>query len=143
MIFKIVLSKNGIGLKQEKQADCYQPKMHLRTEDVTLQHKAFHLAQAVNCKTSTPKNGSDFKAKDSRASCIRSRDMWSTPIKNAKIYFVPRIKRIIAFYQAGSRSVWSIAKFISQNFCQSTFPSTNKQLWRFSKGSSILSQILC
>ena len=43
-------------------------------------------------------------------------------IKNAKSSFVQRINNKIASCQAGSRSFSSMAKVVSQNFCQSSFP---------------------
>ena len=36
--------------------------------------------------------------------------------------FVQRINNKVIFYQAGSRSFWSMAKVFSQNCCQSSFP---------------------
>ena len=42
--------------------------------------------------------------------------------KNAKSSFVQRINNNIASCQAGSRSFWSMAKVVPQNFCQSSFP---------------------
>ena len=41
---------------------------------------------------------------------------------HAKSSFVQRINNKIASCQAGSRSFWSMAKVVSQNFCKSSFP---------------------
>ena len=58
----------------------------------------------------------------SRTSLIQSRNTCSKTIKNAKSSFVQRINKI-ASCQAGFRSFWSMAKVVSQNFGQSSFPS--------------------
>ena len=43
-------------------------------------------------------------------------------LKKCQIIFCPTHQQQIASRQAGSRSFWSIAKVVSQNFCQSSFP---------------------
>ena len=42
--------------------------------------------------------------------------------QKCQIIFFQRINNKIASCQAGSRSFWSMAKVVSQNFCQSCFP---------------------
>ena len=42
--------------------------------------------------------------------------------QKCQIIFFQRINNKIASCQAGSRSFWSMAKVVSQNFCQSSFP---------------------
>ena len=42
--------------------------------------------------------------------------------QKCQIIFCQRINNKIASCQAGSRSFWSMAKVVSQNFCQSSFP---------------------
>ena len=79
-------------------------------------------AKAVNDKNHYFKEWKRFQTQHSRTSFIQSRNTCYKTIKNAKSSFVQRINNKIAFCQAGSRSFWSMAKVVSQNFCQSSFP---------------------
>ena len=77
---------------------------------------------AVNKKCHYFKEWKRLPTQHSRTSFIQSRNTCSKTIKNAKSSFVQRINNKIASCQAGSRSFWSMAKVVSQNFCQSPFP---------------------
>ena len=79
-------------------------------------------AKAVNNKNHYFKEWKRLQTQQSRTSFIQSRNTCSKTIKNAKSSFVQRINNKIASCQAGSRSFWSMAKVVSQNFCQSSFP---------------------
>ena len=79
-------------------------------------------AKAVNNKNHYFKEWKRLQIQHSRTSFINSRNTCSKTIKNAKSSFVQRINNKIASCQAGSRSFWSMAKVVFQNFCQSSFP---------------------
>ena len=51
-----------------------------------------------------------------------ARNLCSKTINHAKSSFVKRINNKFASCQTGSRSFWSLAKVVSQNFCPSCFP---------------------
>ena len=53
----------------------------------------------------------------SRALFVQARNLCSKTINHAKTSFVKRINNKIASCQTGSRSFWSLAKVVSQNFC--------------------------
>ena len=78
-------------------------------------------AKAVNNKNQYFKEWKRLRTQHSRTSLIQSRNTCSKTIENAKSSFVQRINNKIASCQAGSRSFWSMAKVVSQNFCQSSF----------------------
>ena len=63
-----------------------------------------------------------LQTQHSRSSFINSCNTCYKTIKNAKSSLVQRINNKIASCQAGSRSCWSMAKVVSQNICQSSFP---------------------
>ena len=79
-------------------------------------------AKAVNSKNHYFKEWKRLQTQHSRTSFHQSRNTCSKTVKNAKSYFVQRINNKIASCQAGSRSFWSMAKVVSQNFGQSYFP---------------------
>ena len=79
-------------------------------------------AIAVNNKNHLFKKLKRPQTEHARTSSIHSSSICSKTIKNAKSSFVQRINSKIASYQAGSRSFWSMAKVVFQNFCQSSFP---------------------
>ena len=58
----------------------------------------------------------------SRALFVQARNLCSKTINHAKTSFVNHINNKIAWCQTGSRSFWSLAKVVSQNFCHSSFP---------------------
>ena len=62
----------------------------------------------------------------SRTSLINSSKTCAKTIKNAKSSFVHRINNKFASCQAGSRSFWSMAKVVSQDFCQSSLLRLHK-----------------
>ena len=76
----------------------------------------------MNNKNHYFKEWKRLQTQHSRASFIHSRNICTKTIKNSKSSFVKRINNKIASCQAGSRSFWSMAKVVSQNFCQSSFP---------------------
>ena len=73
-------------------------------------------AKAVNNKNQYFKEWKRLQTQHSRTSFINSRNTCSKIIKNAKSSFFQRISNNIASSQAGSRSFWSMAKVVSQNF---------------------------
>ena len=79
-------------------------------------------AKAVNNKNHYFKEWKRLQTQHSRTFFIQSRNTCSKTIKNAKSSFVQRINSKIASCQAGSCSFWSMAKVVSQNSCQSSFP---------------------
>ena len=79
-------------------------------------------AKAVNNKNHYFKEWKRLQTQHSRTSFIHSSNTCSKTIKNAKSSFVQRITNKITSCQAGSRSFRSMAKVVSQNFCQSSFP---------------------
>ena len=76
----------------------------------------------MNNKNHYCKEWKRLQTQHSRISFINSRNPCSKAIKNARSSFVQRINKEIASCQAGSRSFWSMAKVVSQNFYQSSFP---------------------
>ena len=88
--------------------------------------------KAVNNKNHYCKEWKRLQTQHSRTSFLQSRNTCSKAIQNAKSSFVQRINNKIASCQAGSRSFWSMAKVVSQNFCQSSFPPLKKKSDSFS-----------
>ena len=84
----------------------------------------------MNNKNHYFKEWKRLQTQNSRTSFIQSRNTCSKTIKNAKSSFVQRINNKIASCQAGCRSFWSMAKVVSQNFCQSSFPPLKTTLIR-------------
>ena len=58
----------------------------------------------------------------SRALFVQARNLCSKTINQGKSSFVKRINNKIYSCQTGSRSFWSLAKVVLQNFCHSSFP---------------------
>ena len=87
-------------------------------------HKWFNslCAKVVNNKNHYFKEWKRLQTQYSRNSFINSCNTCSKTIKNAKSSSVQRINNKISSCHAGSRSFWSMAKVVSQNFCQSSFP---------------------
>ena len=81
----------------------------------------------MNNKNHYFKEWKRLRTQHSRTSFIQSRNTCSKTIKNSKSSFVQRINNKIASCQAGSRSFWSMAKVLSQNFCQSSFPPLKRK----------------
>ena len=79
-------------------------------------------AKVVNNKNHYFQEWKRLQTQHSRTSFINSSHTCSKTIKNAKSSFAQRIHNKIPSCQAGSRSFRSIAKVVSQNFCQSSFP---------------------
>ena len=79
-------------------------------------------AKSVNNKNHYFKEWKRVQTQHSRTSFIQSRNTCSKTIKNAKSSFFQRINNKIASCQAGSCSFWSMAKVVSHNCCQSSFP---------------------
>ena len=61
----------------------------------------------------------------SRALFVQARNLCSKTINSAKTSFVYRINHKVASCQTGSRSFWSLAKVVSQNFCYFSFSLLN------------------
>ena len=76
-------------------------------------------AKVVNNKNHYIKEWRWLQTQHSITFFIQSRSICSNTIKNAKSSFVQCINNKIC--QADSRSFWSMAKVVSQNFCQSSF----------------------
>ena len=79
-------------------------------------------AKAVKAKNHRFKAWKHHQTLQSRASFLQARNSCSKTINNAKTSFLNRISNKIASCQTGSRSFWSSAKVVSQNFCHSSFP---------------------
>ena len=79
-------------------------------------------AKAVKRKNHRFKQWKLHQTPHSRALFVQARNLCSKTINHAKTSFVNRINNKIALCQTGSRSFWSLAKVISQNFCHSSFP---------------------
>ena len=79
-------------------------------------------AKAVKNKNHRFKQWKLHQTLHSRVLFIQARNLCSKTINNAKTSFVNPINNKNAFRQTGSRSFWSLAKVISQNFCYSSFP---------------------
>ena len=79
-------------------------------------------AKAVKAKNHRSKVLKHHQTPQSRASFVQARTVCSKTINNAKTSFVNRISNKTASCQTGSRSFWSLAKVVSQNFCHSSFP---------------------
>ena len=78
--------------------------------------------KAVNNKTHYIKESKLLQTQHSRTYFIHSHNTCSKNHHSCKSSFVQRINNKIASCQAGSRSFWSMAKVVFQNFCQSSFP---------------------
>ena len=78
-------------------------------------------AKAVEHKNHRCKQWKLHQTPHSRALFLQARNLCSKT-DHAKSSFVKRINNKIASCQTGSRSFWSIAKVVSQNFCHSSFP---------------------
>ena len=79
-------------------------------------------AKAVKHKNHRFKQWKLHQTPHSRALFVQARNLCSKTINHAKTSFVNRINNKIALCQTGSRSFWSLAKVVSQNFCHSSFP---------------------
>ena len=79
-------------------------------------------AKVVKAKNHRFKAWTHHQTPQSRTSFVQARNLCSKTINNAKT-FVNRISNKIASCQTGSRSFWSLAKVVSQNFCHSSFPT--------------------
>ena len=79
-------------------------------------------AKAVKTKNHRFKQWKFLQTPQSRALFVQARNICSKTINGAKTSFVNRINHKIACCQTGSRSFWSLAKVVSQNFCYSSFP---------------------
>jgi len=79
-------------------------------------------AKAVKHKNHHLKQWKLHQTPHSRASFVQTRNLTSKMINHAKSSFVKRINNKIASCQTGSRSFWSLAKVVSQNYCHSSFP---------------------
>ena len=77
-------------------------------------------AKAVKHKNHRLKQWKLHQTPHSRASFVQARSLCSKTINHAKSSFVKRINSKIASCQTGSRSFWSLAKAVSQNFCHSS-----------------------
>ena len=78
---------------------------------------------AVKAKNYCIKAWKHHLTPQSRASFVQAHNLCSKTINNAKTSFVKRISNKIASCQTGSCSFWSLAKDVSQHFCNSSFPS--------------------
>ena len=83
---------------------------------------ASQCAKAVKHKNHCFKQRKIHQTPHSRALFLQARNLSSKTINHAKSSFVKRINNKIASCQTGSRSFWSLAKVVSQNFCHSSFP---------------------
>ena len=79
-------------------------------------------AKAVKHKNHRFKQWKLHQTPHSRALSVQARNLCSKTINHAKSPFDKRINNKIASCQTGSRSFWSLAKVVSQNFCHSSFP---------------------
>jgi len=68
----------------------------------------------------TPKNRSAF---------LEARNVYNQTVDSVKNVFNTRIKDKILSCPNGSKSFWSLAKNINQNFCKNSFSSLNLQQW--------------
>ena len=78
-------------------------------------------AKAVKTKNHRFKEWKLRQTKHSRAFYVQASNLCSRTI-NARISFVRRCNNRIVSGQTGSRSFWSLAKVVLQNFCHSSFP---------------------
>ena len=72
-------------------------------------------------KTTTSRNGSDLKS-NIQELLSSTHTTFAANHQKCQIIFCPTHQQQIASCQAGSCSCWSMAKVVSQNFCQSSFP---------------------
>ena len=79
-------------------------------------------AKAVKAKNHRFKQWKFLQAPQSRALFVQASNLCSKSINSAKTSFVNRINHKIASCQTGSRSFWSLAKVVSQNFRYSSLP---------------------
>ena len=79
-------------------------------------------AKAVNHKNHRFKQWKLHQTPHSRAVFVQARNLCTKTINHAKTSFVNRINNKSALCQTASRSFWSLAKVVSQNFCHSSFP---------------------
>ena len=79
-------------------------------------------AQAVKHKNHRFKQWKLHQTPYLRALFEQARNLRSKTINHAKSTFFKRINNKIASCQTGSRSLWSLAKVVSQTFCHSSFP---------------------
>ena len=79
-------------------------------------------AKAVKRKIHRLKQWKLHQTPHSRDLFVQARNLCSKTINHAKSSFVKRINNKIASCQTGSRSIWPLAKVVSQNFCHSSFP---------------------
>ena len=79
-------------------------------------------AKAVKHKNHRFKQWKLHQTPHSRALSVQAHNLCSKAINHAKTSFVNCINNKIALCQTGSRSFWSLAKVVSQNFCHFSFP---------------------
>ena len=89
-------------------------------------------SKAVSNKNHYFKEWKRLQTQHSRTSLTHASNICSKTIKNAKSSFFQRINNKIPYCQTGSRSFWSMAKVVSQNVCQSSFPPLKKNSDAFS-----------
>ena len=88
-----------------------------------LQSGSLHNVQKLsNIKTTALNNGNFTKLRIHELYLYKLATYAPKTINHAKTSFVNRINNKIALCQTGSRSFWSLAKVVSQNFCHSSFP---------------------
>ena len=76
----------------------------------------------MNNKNHYFKEWKRFPTQHLRVSFTHARKICSKIMKIVKSSFLQRVNNKIASTQSGSRSLWSMTKIVSQNFCQSSFP---------------------
>ena len=79
-------------------------------------------AKAVMTRSQRFKQWKFLQTLQSRALFVQARNLCSNTINRAKTSFINRVNHKIASCQTGSRSFWSLAEVVSQNFCYSSFP---------------------
>ena len=93
--------------------------------DLDTQVRRFSCRVALNLPIETPRSyalvESRSNAYKSRASYVQARTLCPKTIHNNSTSFFNYISNNIASCQTVSRSLWSLAKVVSQNFCRSSF----------------------
>ena len=91
-------------------------------KDILQSGSILNLQKLSKLKTTVSKHGNTTKFHKLELHFYKPIIYTPKPSTNTKTAFVNRISNKIVSCQTGSRSFWSLAKSVSQNFCHSSFP---------------------